>query len=212
MLRRLFPWHCNQSAQLVYEGKGRARCLLEAAAARGFAHVSTDLLDNILHDMAETAGTKPRLSKVSRIVEFWKGSWDWSKVDVAKALMLIMPGAKPPAARRATPDSTGREFVWSDLPSIAAALEAHRLGTEAESSPQLPPPMPSDDAVIDAINFFDDASARRSAPPAPHSKRASARSFRALHCLPKPPCPRSEATEIKNLVKPGRCKTQFVLN
>jgi hypothetical protein len=186
MPRRLFPWHCNQSAQLVYEGKGRARCLLEAAAARGFAHVSTDLLDNILADMAETAGTKPRLSKVSRIVEFWKGSWGWSKVDVARALMLIMPGAKPPAARRATPDSTGREFVWSDLPSIAAALEAHRLGTEAESSPQLPPPMPSADAVMHAMNFLDDAAASRSAPPPLDLKRASARFVRASHCLPKP--------------------------
>jgi len=171
---------------LVYEGKGRARCLLEAAAARGFAHVSTDLLDNILDDMAETAGTKPRLSKVSRIVEFWKGSWGWSKVDVARALMLIMPGAKPPPARRATPDCTGREFVWSDLPSIAAALEAHRLGTEAASSPQPPPPMSSADAVMQTLNLIDDAAARRSAPPAPDSKRASARSSTELFFITPP--------------------------
>jgi hypothetical protein len=158
---------------VAYESKGRARCLLEAAAARGFAHVPTDVLDNILTEMADTAGNKPRLSKVSRIIDFWKAQWGWSQVDVARALMQIMPGAKPSAKGPAIPESTGRDFIWSDLPSIAAALEAHKLGCQSGSPEPVAPPSQAE-GVVEALNFLDARSPPRTTSRAPNAKRASA--------------------------------------
>jgi hypothetical protein len=143
--------------------------LLEAAAARGFSHVPTYVLDSILADMAEPVGSKARLSKVSRIIEFWKAQWGWSQVDVARALMQILPGAKPFSRGPAIPESIGREFIWNDLPSIAAALAAHRgCQTSAPAEPTEPP------SQAEAIAAALDASSPGRPKPA---KRASARFF-----------------------------------
>ena len=161
--------------QVAYESTGRARSLLEAAAARGFAHVAGDVLDTILADMAEPPRTKARHHKVSRIIEVWKGQWGWSEVDVARALMHILPGAKAPPARQPLPESDGRQFVWNDLPSIAADLQAHALGAAA-SSPQPPASLPADSAILAALNQIEVAREQRTQTRAEDKKRASAHS------------------------------------
>jgi hypothetical protein len=149
--------------------------LLEAAAARGFAHVTTDVLDNILSDISQPVGSKPRLSKVSRIIDFWKAQWGWSQVDVARALMQVMPGAKPPARKPAIPESTGRDFIWSDLPSIAAALEAHKVGVQSDA-PSPVAPRSEADAVLETLKLLAARSPPRPKPRTADAKRASARS------------------------------------
>ena len=134
-----------------------------------------DVLDTILADMAEPPRTKARHHKVSRIIEVWKGQWGWSEVDVARALMHILPGAKAPPARQPPPESDGRQFVWNDLPSIAAALQAHALGAAA-SSPQPPASLPADSAILAALNQIEVAREQRTQTRAEDKKRASAHS------------------------------------
>jgi hypothetical protein len=131
-------------------------------------------LDSILSDMAQPVGSKPRLSKASRIIDFWKAQWGWSQVDVARALMHILPGATPAARRPAIPESTGREFIWSDLPSIAAALEAHKLGCQSASSTPVAPTARAE-ALLETISFVGEESPSRPRPRTSDAKRASAR-------------------------------------
>jgi hypothetical protein len=175
----LFSGFFASSTEVAYQSQGRSRSLLEAAAARGFAHVSNHLLDTILDDMEAPRGVNQRISKVSRIIEHWKGQWGWSQVDVARALVHIMPGAKPQAARRPNPQSNSGEFVWDDLPSIAAALEAHTLDT-ALCSKVPAVASPPDAAVLETLLQMQVPTRESSAAPV---KRASA------HFAPEAPHP-----------------------
>jgi hypothetical protein len=170
---------------VVYESKGRARCLLEAAAARGFAHVPVEILDSILLDMAQPVGGKPRLSKVSRIIDFWKAQWGWSQVDVARALMHILPGAKAAAREPAIPESTGRDYIWSDLPSIAAALEAHKLGCQSAAPEPVAPPARGE-VLLETLSFLEEKRPPQPRPRTADAKRASARFASQPHLHPHP--------------------------
>jgi hypothetical protein len=185
LLSRFPAGICNLSAQVAYESIGRARCLLEAAAARGFGHVPTEVLNNILEDLSIPPGSKPRLSKVSRIIDACKAQWGWSQVDVAKALMQILPGAKPPARGPAIPESTGRDYIWSDLPSIAAALEAHKMGCQS-GPPEAAAPPSRVEAVLETLNSLEERSPPRPRYRTVDAKRASARFTDSPIAIPNP--------------------------
>ena len=91
-----------------------------------------DVLDTILADMAEPPRTKARHHKVSRILEVWKGQWGWSEVDVARALMHILPGAKAPPARQPPPGERW-QAVCLERPSFdRGGFAGPRLGSGGE--------------------------------------------------------------------------------
>jgi hypothetical protein len=119
---------------VAYEAVGSARSLLEAAAAKGFHFVSHPILDLILKDMQDPMRVKKHQDKVSRIIEKRQHEWGWSSVDVARALIHVLPGAKPQKNVRKAPADNDKTFVWDDIPSIAAALQAHGVSAVADAT------------------------------------------------------------------------------
>lgn len=78
-------------------------------------------------DMQDRIAVKRHQDKVSRIIEKRQHEWGWSCVDVARALMHVLPGAKPERSVRKAPAERDQSFFWDDIPSIAAALQAHEM-------------------------------------------------------------------------------------
>jgi hypothetical protein len=110
---------------VAYEAIGDTRTFLEAAAARGFEHVSSSTLDLILSDLSIQIGVKVRHVKAMHIIDAMQSTWGWSRVDVARALMRVLPETRGSKARAKCPEQKPQKnFVWDDIPSIAAALKA----------------------------------------------------------------------------------------
>ena len=129
----LIVLHCGSylTWQVAYEAIGDTRTFLEAAAARGFEHVSASTLDTILSDLQIKAGVRARHQKAMHIIDAMQSTWGWSRVDMARALMRVLPETKGVNPRhRKGPDKPQRDqkYIWDDIPSIAAALQAREDG------------------------------------------------------------------------------------
>ena len=114
---------------MAYEAIGDTRTFLEAAAARGFEHVSSSTLDIIVSDLRIQTGVKVRHHKAMHIIDAMQSTWGWSRVDVARALMRVLPETRGSKARPKCPEQKPeKNFVWDDIPSIAAAVKARETG------------------------------------------------------------------------------------
>jgi hypothetical protein len=142
------------SPQVAYEVLGRPRSLLEAAAAKGFHFVTHKILDLILADMGKRPGSMLHHQKVSRILDLRMAEWGWSRVDIARAMMHVLPGSKPAKVVRMAPAGRGGDMVWDDIPSILAALEAH-AATAEDVNPTARTPHNADDALYNALGVVE---------------------------------------------------------
>ncbi len=116
-------------SQVAYEVVGNSRSLLEAAAQKGFCHVSVGILDKILEDVeGPHPGVKGHHQKATHVICLFKDEWKWSEVDVARALM------KRPSSRACPGSGVDPAEVdfWRDIPSIVAALESAAAATAAQ--------------------------------------------------------------------------------
>ena len=155
--------------QVGYRIEGAPRCLVEAAAASGFCHASGEALDGVL---CEIGAQQFRLfhEKVRAVIQAHKEEWRWSQVDVAKALMLVLPGCKAKKQPRQQPSGDAPrempQLEWAELMALQSALE---------EGDELDPPSAEGGALQDAedrepLALFE-ALDVASQPPADHKKR-----------------------------------------
>lgn len=159
-----------QPRQVGYEALGCTRSILEAAAAKGFSHVSTRTLNRLLDDNdVKVAHSKRRDVKFSALLHKFKDTWSWSDVDIARALMQAMPEHKQTRCQHslnfAQPDEP--EFVWDDLPSICAALKQAAVHHDVVEQPPCPSQVDEgrdkDDPLIEVLRQVQQRGCKRSA-------------------------------------------------
>ena len=158
--------------QVAYQINGTPRTLLEAAARRGFAHVSEAILDKCLLDMR--LGSKPgRAAKAQKIIESRRLEWLWGEADVARAMMHVWPAYRKEARLRRPPCPEGEgtspdECIWDDIRSIAEALQRQQADhNQASADPAAPDQAAGISGLQDAILQLRGASAK--------AKKAAAR-------------------------------------
>jgi hypothetical protein len=74
--------------------------------------------------MASCASLLRRI-EVLHVIEHCALTWKWSRVDVARAMVHVLPSTKPPKTSHLLPKKSDTPtMVWDDIPSIAAELRA----------------------------------------------------------------------------------------
>jgi hypothetical protein len=171
--------------QVGYKITGSPRCLMEVAATSAFRYATPEALDRALSDIGMT--NSPRFhEKVATVIQAHKATWQWSEVDVAEALLQVLPGEKKVPARRAVPEQLCEQSktVWADLVALSAtaaeqaAVEATDSGVAAGDSAEFE----VTPAFCDALQFA------RTGPG--HKQKAPPRASRACkkaRCQPPTP-------------------------
>ena len=113
--------------EVAYEIQGPPRSLLEAAATEGFMHVSTDAMHHVLHDIGEPS-TRPHHVKAAAILKAYRQEWQWSDIDIARAMSFVLLGRKHSQNSRSSPPARNDDFsdaiaVWQDLVQALESAE-----------------------------------------------------------------------------------------
>ena len=113
--------------EVAYEIQGPPRSLLEAAATEGFMHVSTDAMHHVLHDIGEPS-TRLHHVKTAAILQAYRQEWQWSDIDIARAMSFVLPGRKHSQNSRSSPPARNDDFsdaiaVWQDLVQALESAE-----------------------------------------------------------------------------------------
>jgi hypothetical protein len=141
---------------------GAPRSILEAAAATGFQHVATPVLDNCLADIGVT-GSKTLYQKVGALIDAFRHQWQWSVVDVARAMRHVIPGLQPKQSkRRPPPDADVKgpgvpEDIADLVGAIDAAAEAREQAAEQAGRGALVADVPDfgpvERSLLDALSY-----------------------------------------------------------
>ena len=132
--------------QVAYQTSGCPRSVMEAAAAFGFRHVSSAVIDACLAQIACKPG-RSVAQRAGALIDAYKVQWGWSKVDCAKALMPVLPGQKQKKKQTGPSDMAANEgFVWEDLPSLVEALKVQDQAPADQQQPR-----PAGDEELDAL-------------------------------------------------------------
>jgi hypothetical protein len=120
--------------QVGYKITGSPRCLMEVAATSAFRYATPEALDRALSDIGMKNSSRFH-EKVATVIQAHKATWHWSEVDVAEALLQVLPGEKKVPARRAVPEQLCEQSktVWADLVALSAAA-AEQAAVEATDS------------------------------------------------------------------------------
>ena len=135
---------------------------MEAAAARGFATVSSLVMDRCLRDVEVTRDVKSPHERAAVLIKAWHCVWGWSQVDCARALAGVLPHVRK--RRRATPkvpQDEAEQLPWGEISSILAALEGAAVPEEPPISQSEARNLERQDLVA-ALNYDFDRVARRS--------------------------------------------------
>jgi hypothetical protein len=172
--------------QVGYKITGSPRCLMEVAATSAFRYATPEALDRALSDIGMKNSSRFH-EKVATVIQAHKATWHWSEVDVAEALLQVLPGEKKVPARRAVPEQLCEQSktVWADLVALSAAAE-EQAAVEATDSGVAA----GDSAGFEVTPAFCDAlqlartgpGHKRKAPP-----RASGARKKAARCQPPTP-------------------------
>jgi hypothetical protein len=107
---------------------------MEVAATSAFRYATPEALDRALSDIGMKNSSRFH-EKVATVIQAHKATWHWSEVDVAEALLQVLPGEKKVPARRAVPEQLCEQSktVWADLVALSAAA-AEQAAVEATDS------------------------------------------------------------------------------
>ena len=138
--------------QVAYQTSGCPRSVMEAAAAFGFQHVSSAVMDACLAQI----DCKPGRSVAQRagaLIDAYNDQWGWSKVDCARALMHVLPGQQKKKKRAGPPDKVNEGVIWEDLPSLIEALKAQdQVQEQADQKQPRPAGVDEDlDPLVQAV-------------------------------------------------------------
>ena len=107
---------------------------MEAAAARSFLGVSGSILQMCLRDI-RAKGLKSRHQDIYTLISAYSNEWGWSEIDVARAMMPVLPGQKSaPAGRKITPSTTTMAPEIARIAALAAALREQECGQQKHIS------------------------------------------------------------------------------
>jgi len=130
------PYCCNGLAYLPvgYMIVGSPRCLMEVAATSAFRYATPEALGRALSDIGSKNFSHLH-EKVTIVIEAHKATWQWSEVDVAEALLQVLPVEKKVLARRAVPEELSEQpkTVWADLVALSAAASERATVVAADS-------------------------------------------------------------------------------
>ena len=136
--------------QVGYVVVGPPRCVLEAAAAKGFTQVSSKaVIDLCLKSCSLRVGGKPQ-QKVSSLIEAFREEWGWNAVDVARAMQHTLPGYSntrnnPAATQAQSPEVPPEILEMAD--ALNAADEAAQANLDMGAAP------PAANIAVDVPGF-----------------------------------------------------------
>lgn len=107
---------------------GQPRCVMEAAAATGFKHVPAHVIQQCLADIG-VKGLRLAHQQVGALINAFRSEWQWSNVDIARAMRHVVPGVQEQPSKRKVPPEvdvygeTLRDEIL-DIIQAARALDA----------------------------------------------------------------------------------------
>ena len=89
----------SADSQVAYQVDGKPRSIMEAAAAQAFQGVPGPVVQGLLDDI-KAGKQKTRAESVLTLINAHKDTWKWTEVDVARAMMRVLPEFSAAAERR----------------------------------------------------------------------------------------------------------------
>ncbi len=83
--------HKDLYFQVGYKIMVSPRCLMEVAATSAFRYATPEASDRALLDIGSEAFSRLH-EKVASVIQAHEATCQWSEVDVAEALMQVLPG------------------------------------------------------------------------------------------------------------------------